>query len=77
MVVTESGTTYLIEAGQVTRLVSDAGGQLRRDGEPINLLQPAVPVVGERMELLLEPLSEEAFLTWRSTSPVTAIVEEP
>ena len=82
-VTTTSGTVYLIdnEAMTVVRLI-DHEGALRRDGEPIRMLEDPEPERGEVMVFLLD-LRRDGVITVRLTTPVvqvlnvvTAVTEE-
>lgn len=74
IVETHTGSTYVIDnvALTVTRVMSTH--DLRRDGEALRLMQPVVVTLGERMNMVLEPLDPRAVVTVRSTSPVTCVM---
>ena len=75
---TESGTIYEFDGDRVRRV---GGGKLRQDGEWLNILvMKQKPVVGKRIEMLLEPLfpvqedeGEVVAFTMRTTTPVVEI----
>lgn len=48
---------------------------LRQDGEWLKLFQPANPVVGVPMTLLVEPLADDGFVTVRMTTVVIGVEE--
>lgn len=70
-VITTSGTTYETDGNTVTRI--EPCMELRRDGEPIKILQFTTPVVGRRWDLLLM-VREDGIATLRSTSPVVEVI---
>lgn len=72
IVKTETGTTYLLEDGHLTRL--KAAHDLRRDGEPIKIIKMGPPTVGQRWALVLD-LRQDGIPTLRLTSPVVEILE--
>lgn len=74
LIVETANSTYAIDdqAGTVTRVFT-MGGQLRRDGEPIEYLKVPEPVLGERMDMVLK-LRTDGVFTYRSTSPVLRVV---
>lgn len=71
-VITTSGTTYETDGRTITRL--NASHELRRDGEPITILQYVEPVVGQRWNLLLMVREDGIAATVRSTSPVVEVI---
>jgi hypothetical protein len=46
---------------------------LRQDGKWLKLFKPAEPTVGQQMFLWVEPLAEDASVTFRQTSVVIGI----
>ncbi|MFD1211118.1 hypothetical protein ACFQ36_03550 [Arthrobacter sp. GCM10027362] len=87
---TASGTAYLVDLTSpdrtVTRLkqefpgVPDEEGDfpvsaLRRDGEPIPLIQVIHLVVGCRGDYLLDLIQDGRTLTRRTTTPIVSIEE--
>lgn len=80
-VVTESGTKYQFaqevdidnfEHHYVRRLNDDSDGDLRRDGEWLNLWVECKPVIDQDMIMYLEPLGE-GNVTTRHTTRVVSI----
>lgn len=83
-VVTASGTTYVVDTGQMTltRMRESAAArpgmessQLRRDGEIIRIQEIVALRVGLRGVFVLEPLGhpELTVATVRSTTPILSI----
>jgi hypothetical protein len=70
---TESGSVYVFKDDLSAVQRVESTHELRGDGDWLEL--EAVPhiTVGAPMFLALEPLSDEAVVTYRTTSPVTAI----
>lgn len=73
---TESGAVYIIDGDRVLRVDDDSETKMRRDGEWLRMLEPPVIKVGAAMVLWLEPLSTEASMTQRITSPVVEATDE-
>jgi hypothetical protein len=71
-VTTDSGSVYLIDEG-TKRLKRLSDNPLRRDDEWITGYPKYGITVGGRMLLVLEPLSEDADVTIRTTTPVASI----
>jgi hypothetical protein len=79
-VVTQSAIYLLdLDAATATRLPSAAAtagwnvAMLRRDGEPLTLLEAPSVVVGERLRLLLTVREDGRSPTVRETTPVRAV----
>ena len=71
-ITTQSGSIYQFEKGRVRRVNSDFS--LRRDEDWIELHKPARIVIGEPMQLILEPLGENKDgFTRRDTTIVKSI----
>lgn len=84
--ITESGTLYRIDYGPgsmrwLIRIRPDDSGELRRDGEAIEILSCSSIEVGEPMLFMLLMDSETGLTTMRTTTPVvsywTSGLEEP
>lgn len=73
---TETGSIYEFRNGrfEVRRVVWTHG--MRRDGEWIKVISSSPPEVGHSMQLGLEPLADDASITFRTTSRVTKIEED-
>jgi len=70
IITTASGARYHLCGSELVRLRGDDSATLQADGDPCQVLDAAVPVVGERWVLLLGAGDR----TWtRVTSPVVAI----
>lgn len=71
---TESGSTYTVVDGMLTREPGE--GALRRDFEPVKILKMSDIVYGESVSFVLEHLSGDPWLvTFRETSRVVDIDE--
>lgn len=73
-IVTESGAVYHLDGDRIMR--EGTVTELRRDGEWLTLMEPPTIKVGEPMVLDLEPLSPEAVMTRRVTTPVVEVSDE-
>lgn len=71
LITTASGATYHLCGSELVRLRGDDSAPLRADGDPCQVLDGSVPVVGERWALLLAAGAERPFT--RVTSPVVSI----
>lgn len=72
-VTTATGSVYVIDNEALTVARVSHVHDLRRDGQTLDLLVPVAPQVGERMTMVMEPLSPAADVTVRSTSPVVEV----
>lgn len=70
---TESGSVYLVSGDTLTRMVGGSG-ILRKDGEPVPVLQFGGLEVGEPATFLLD-IRGDGIPTTRITSPVLEIKE--
>ena len=70
---TESGSVYLIHDGHLTRQI-EGSGILRRDGEPIEIIESYDVEVGKSARFMLN-LREDGIPTYRMTTPITDIKE--
>ena len=72
---TESGTAYEIDGMRVRRIPDGDDGEMRRDGEWLDIVgdEPVVEV-GKQMRLYLEPLGK-GIMTLRITSRVVEVEE--
>ena len=74
-VTTESGTRYEFRGERVLRHPqSDPLAEMRRDHSWLRFALLGVPTVGQPLRLILEPLSSNAVMTFRTTSLVTEVV---
>lgn len=70
---TKSGSVYLIHDGHLTRQI-EGSGILRRDGEPIEIIESYDIEVGKSARFMLN-LREDGIPTYRVTTPITDIKE--
>lgn len=70
---TESGSVYLIHDGYLTRQI-EGSGILRRDGEPIEIIESYDVEVGKSARFMLN-LREDGIPTYRVTTLITDIKE--
>lgn len=86
LVTTSSGASYIREGrSTITRVIPDERrptngdwtlAQLRRDGEPVQIIDASEPAVGERWLLTLQ-IRDDGAPTLRITTPVVSIEAVP